>query len=191
MYTPVFVTSNGLLAFSGGGSDNFGNEALPSPTEPPTTRSAPSGTTWTRAKAARSATAMTGYGNRVIFQWNNVAHNGDYITGNYVSHFTFQAVLYPDGTIDLNYQDMSGYYTGSATVGIENADGTMGLTATLEGSGASTMDGTTIRFRAPQPRPTRGGPSRRLRVGQLPGPRRAGVHVHGHQRHGHQPGPDR
>jgi hypothetical protein len=88
-----------------------------------------------------------------------VAHNGDYITDNYVSHFTFQAVLYPDGTIDLVYQDMSGYYTGSATVGLENADGTIGLLAAFEGSGASTMDGTTIRFRTPQPRPTRGGPS--------------------------------
>jgi hypothetical protein len=99
------------------------------------------------------------YRNRAIFQWNGVAHNGDYITDNYVSHFTFQAVLYPDGTIDLVYQDMSGYYTGSATVGLENADGTIGLSAAFEGSGASTMDGTTIRFRAPQPRPTRGGPS--------------------------------
>jgi hypothetical protein len=157
-YSTVYVTSNGLLSFSENGNSSFGNDALPSAVFPNNMICA----FWDDLDPGFGGTVRyldESYQNRVIFQWNAVAHNGDYITNNYVSHFTFQAILYRDGTIDLNYRDMSGYYTGSATVGLENADGTIGLLATFEGSGASTMDGTTIRFRTPQPRPTRGGPS--------------------------------
>jgi hypothetical protein len=157
-YTSVFVGSNGLLTFTESGANVYNNNALPSASSPNNMICA----FWDDLDPEEGGTVHyldDSYLNRVIFQWEAVAHNGDYITENYVSHLTFQAILYRDGTIDLNYRDMSGNYTGSATVGLENADGTIGLQATFEGSGASTMDGTTIRFRTPQPRPTRGGPS--------------------------------
>ncbi len=40
--------------------------------------------------------------------------------------YTFQAILYPDGTIIFQYLEMTADVTG-ATVGIENATGTDGL----------------------------------------------------------------
>jgi hypothetical protein len=62
----------------------------------------------------------TNYADTAIVQFDNVPHFGG--TGVY----TFETILTDDGNITLQYQSMSGLLN-SATIGIENFDGTIGL----------------------------------------------------------------
>jgi len=59
---------------------------------------------------------------RLIIWFDNVAH---WWTNYENSFYDFQFVLYPDGYIQLNYRSMTG--TSSATIGIQNADGSEGM----------------------------------------------------------------
>ena len=58
---------------------------------------------------------------RYIVQWDNIPH---FFTG---GNFTFQVILNADGVILFQYESIS--YSFEATVGIENANATDGLTA--------------------------------------------------------------
>ena len=62
---------------------------------------------------------------RLIIWFNNVAHwvtgSGDFSGTSY----DFQVVIYPDGSIDINHNSITGEY--SATVGIQNQSGNIGL----------------------------------------------------------------
>jgi len=68
-------------------------------------------------------------------EWDSCAHY------NYPNHdgvFTFELILYPDGTIDYMYKMLDpGTVTPfpSATVGVENSTGTVGIQVTYNGSG--------------------------------------------------------
>ncbi len=47
-----------------------------------------------------------------------------------IGHYTFQAILYPDGRIAFQYLDMTFgayYYSAKGTIGIESATGTDGV----------------------------------------------------------------
>jgi len=72
--------------------------------------------------------------NRFIAEWDSVAAFGSTITGEY---FTFEIILHSDGTIDYMYKAivLGTQPTPSATVGIENAAGTVGVQCTYNNSG--------------------------------------------------------
>ena len=58
---------------------------------------------------------------RLVIWYNNVAH---WSSGEFVgSYYDFQIVLYSDGSVDINHQNLVGNYT--ATVGMQNASGTI------------------------------------------------------------------
>jgi len=71
--------------------------------------------------------------NRFIMEWDSVPHYG------YVgSYFTYEIILHTDGTIDYMYKVfVPGGTTPypSATIGIEDATGALGMLATFDGSG--------------------------------------------------------
>jgi subtilisin family serine protease len=63
--------------------------------------------------------------------------------------YTFQAHLYPSGKIEYHYLTMAGTRLNEATIGIQNADGTDGLTAAFNAD--YVHDGLAIRFQAQEP----------------------------------------
>jgi hypothetical protein len=72
---------------------------------------------------------------RFIVQFDSLNHYGSTYTGDYL---TFEIILYEDGTIEYMYKAIeAGTVTPfpSATVGIENGDGTVGVQLTYNGSG--------------------------------------------------------
>jgi hypothetical protein len=66
---------------------------------------------------------------------------------------TFQAVLNADGSILFYYHTMTGGSLIEATVGVESAGGTDGLTANFDDVGSTLLDGTSIRIGLPQAAP--------------------------------------
>jgi hypothetical protein len=93
------------------------------------------------------------YNGRVTVSWQGIPH----IYGSAVP-LDFQVVLYTDGRIDYRYRNISDVYVGTATVGIDNADGTVGLQVAHDGAGSTLLDNLVVRITPPGPRPTRGGP---------------------------------
>jgi len=128
-YSDAFIGSNGYVTF-GAGSGVFGNGPIPSAGGPNNAAYA----LWDdfnfndggRCYYATLGTA--GVDLRFVAQWTNVpqfAAGGDN---------SFQAILYENGSIEYRYGAVDGFATGDATIGIENADGTV----------ASSADGDTI-----------------------------------------------
>jgi len=126
--TSVVVGSNGFMRLDGGAATQFGNATIPSATEP-NGYIAPF---WDDLNPGAGGTVGTGTlgspGSRqFVVSWQNVAHFS--VAG---SALTFQVVLEEaTGDFLLNYQDvMVGSATydrgASATVGVENPQGTAG-----------------------------------------------------------------
>jgi hypothetical protein len=70
-----------------------------------------------------------------VAEWDSMAHYGSTI---YDEYYTFELILYPNGDVDCQYKAIvPGTMTPfpSATVGIENGTGTMGVQVTFDGSG--------------------------------------------------------
>jgi hypothetical protein len=158
-YTELYISSNGHLAFDGSGTNSYTNVAIPSGSTP----NAAIFPFWDDMDPGEGGTVHyldDSANNRVIFQWQQVAHNYDFIfPGGYLSQFTHQTVLYSDGTIEINYLDMSENYLASNSIGLENQDGTIGLQVSHDGYGGTLADNTTILFTPPvpaAPRPTSG-----------------------------------
>jgi hypothetical protein len=119
-FDQIYVCSNGFASFTST-SNSLGNVAIPSAAEPNNLLAAfwddlnPSsgGTVYYYADAAN---------NRFIISWNGVPHYSAY------GSLYFQIIINADGTILYQYDTMDhGGHTVSATVGIENDDGTIGL----------------------------------------------------------------
>ncbi len=129
-YTSVNVSSNGNVHF-GSANSSYTNASIP-------TASAPLGMIapmWddlvTDSGTVRTQ-AFTSAPRRFIVQWNGVSH----ISQQGVP-MTFQVKLYESGLISFQYQTMtSGLYTNgsSATTGIQNISGTVGLQYQINGS---------------------------------------------------------
>jgi hypothetical protein len=66
---------------------------------------------------------------RLVISFEEVAH---WWTNNENSYYSFQVVLYPGGDFNLNYGSITG--THSATIGMQNANGTDGLQVSHNGS---------------------------------------------------------
>ncbi|QXD14069.1 S8 family serine peptidase [Rhodocaloribacter litoris] len=117
-YTSVNVVSNGYLTFNAGGSD-FSNDPIPS-TATPNNLIAPF---WDDLNPGAGGTVHTYYdaaNERFIVQFTDVPH---YISSN--GTYTFQAILYRNGTLLFQYEELGN--VTSATVGVENATGEDGL----------------------------------------------------------------
>lgn len=114
----VKISSNGYLTFGSDGTDHS-NDSIPNTTDP-NDFIAPF---WDDLNPSSSGTVYSYHdtaNQRFIVQYEAVVR---YYTS---TPETFQVILAPNGEILFQYQDMQGTLT-SATIGIENADGSAGL----------------------------------------------------------------
>ena len=112
------ISSNGYLTFGTDGSD-YSNDPIPDTTDPNDLIAA----FWDDLNPSSGGQVYYYYDSEedvFIVEWYQVPHYGG--TGTY----TFEAILYPSGDIKYQYLSMSGILT-SATIGIEDATGTVGL----------------------------------------------------------------
>ena len=118
-YTSLGVSTNGLITL-GGTSTAYDNAAIPTAAAP----NAFIAPYWDDLHQ-RSGTAYTGTlgDGRFVVQWTNW---GRYSPSSGES-LTFQVILSPGGEIEIQYGTVTTTVGNSATVGIENADGTDGL----------------------------------------------------------------
>ncbi|MBC8204586.1 T9SS type A sorting domain-containing protein [bacterium] len=132
-YDEIRICSNGWLSFTSA-STTYNNTFIPDPA-PPNDLIAPY---WDNLDPSQHG-AVYYYqhtaDNRFIVEFDSVAQSDQNITGEY---FTFQAILYSDGSIRFMYKaiepgNMSPF--PSATVGIENDAGVIGIQTTYNGSG--------------------------------------------------------
>ncbi len=131
-YSQCIVNANGWVGF---GSDNnvWDNSSIPSTSAP---RPAIFGF-WDDLNPVNDQCNEYCSGNvyyhsnseRLVISFEEVAH---WWTNNENSYYSFQVVLYPGGDLDLNYGAITG--THSATIGMQNANGTDGLLVSHNGS---------------------------------------------------------
>jgi subtilisin family serine protease len=117
-HTSVGIASNGYLIFGGGSTSDFSNNSIPDPAAP-NNIVAPF---WDDLDVSASGTVYSFYdedNGRFIVQYDDVAK---FLSSN---RYTFQVVLYDNGTLAFLYEAMDD--ATSATIGIEGPDGTDGL----------------------------------------------------------------
>ena len=142
-YTEFYVNSNGLVTF-GASSTAFSNVQLPNTATPNNliaafwddlnpTASDPDGTVYYLYDSINETLTV---------QYNLVANGG-------TVEFAFQTILMADGNILVQIQNVDENDVVGATVGIENADGTSGLSANFNGDGCLLADGVAILFERP------------------------------------------
>ncbi len=123
IYENVGIASNGYLHFGAQSLTDLSNDPIPNTTDPDNLiavwwddlnpSAAGSGNVYWEMRAGPS---------RLIVQWDNVQR-----FSTPTSIVTCQAILYANGTIDLRYARLDNPPGFSASVGIENADGTVGI----------------------------------------------------------------
>ncbi|HET9482029.1 MAG TPA: S8 family serine peptidase, partial [Candidatus Polarisedimenticolia bacterium] len=123
-FTSVNVNTNGWLSFTdttASGAKAYSNQPLPNSGAPANMLAV----FWDdlHFRAALRAHYYND-GSRFIVQWTNV----DRYDTTTPSNLTFQAILYPSGRIVYQYLSMQSAQLASATIGIQNANGTDGLT---------------------------------------------------------------
>ena len=125
MYSELFINPNGWIGF-GDDNDSWDNISIPSSSAP---RSAIFGF-WDDLNPnndnCNSCAGDVYYhsdGNRMVIWFNDVAHWPGYFDN---STYNFQIVIYNSGEIKFNYDTMTGNYN-SATIGLQNAQGSSGL----------------------------------------------------------------
>ena len=125
MYSELFINPNGWIGF-GDDNDSWDNISIPSSSAP---RSAIFGF-WDDLNPnndnCNSCAGDVYYhsdGNRMVIWFNDVAHWPGYFDN---STYNFQIVIYNSGEIKFNYDTMTGDYN-SATIGLQNAQGSSGL----------------------------------------------------------------
>ncbi len=144
-YDNLYIGSNGMITFSAPSTKRY-NSALPN-TLTPNDQIA---LWWSDLDVAEYGDVMYYYdavNERFIVSFIGVPY---YESPSGTGSLTFQAVLYPNGQIVLQYQSMDpGDEAGglaTATIGIENSDGTDGLTVTY--NAAYVHDELAISFKA-------------------------------------------
>jgi hypothetical protein len=123
--TAVRISTNGYLSFIGayGPSDQPYSSNAPIPTRnAPDQLIAPFWDDLNVTSPGQTDTYHDVANDRFIVQWTNATRS----TGGGSGSYTFQAVLYANGEIAFNYSQMTGV-TNSATIGIEDGTGTVGL----------------------------------------------------------------
>ena len=111
------ICSNGFLSFTST-LDSYTNTPLPN-AGAPFNLVAPF---WDDQNFAASGQAFSYFdGTKFIIEFQNVAH---FSSG---GPYTYEVLLYPNGTIEYQYLSMQSTRINEATIGIQNADGTDGL----------------------------------------------------------------
>ncbi|MEN8006747.1 MAG: choice-of-anchor D domain-containing protein, partial [Candidatus Krumholzibacteriota bacterium] len=128
------VCSNGFISLTTGATD-YNNQPLPSPGAP-SHLIAPF---WDDLIVDAGTVYYYNDGSRMIVQWEGVSHYGS------GGPYSFQALIYPDGTIEYQYNTM-GVPTDECTVGIQNGGGTDGLGVAF--NTAYVADGLAVQIRA-------------------------------------------
>jgi subtilisin family serine protease len=128
------VCSNGFISLSSNSTD-YNNQPLPNGSAP-AHLIAPF---WDDLDVDAGTVYYYNDGTRLIVQWEGVAHYG---AG---GPYSFQAMIYPDGTIEYQYNSM-GLPTDDCTVGVQNGTGTDGLTVAF--NTAYVADGLAVQIRA-------------------------------------------
>ena len=131
-YSQCIVNANGWVGF-GSDNDAWENTSIPSTSSP---RPAIFGF-WDDLNPVNDQCNEYCSGNvyyhsnseRLVISFEEVAH---WWTNNENSYYSFQVVLYPGGDLNLNYGSITG--THSATIGMQNANGTDGLLVSHNGS---------------------------------------------------------
>jgi len=124
-FNQIYVCSNGWASFTSI-STEWTNAAIPTATEPNNLLACywddllpPGGGIWYYYDALNT---------RFIIEWYQIPH----ISG---GSYTFEIILYPDGTVDYMYNTITHGLQNSCTTGIENSTGTVGVQCTYDGSG--------------------------------------------------------
>ncbi len=141
MKTSATVSSNGFLSF-GTEAWHYSNSELPDADEP-NDGIYPLWDDLTTTNSGDVYFYDDTDNNRAILQWQDVPHlNGD------DGPYTFQLILYPNGNMLIQYQSL-GTGVVDCTVGIENADGSMGLMYHYNGEIGSMTHELAVMFYAP------------------------------------------
>ncbi|GIF23735.1 hypothetical protein BJ973_004346 [Actinoplanes tereljensis] len=128
-YTSAWIDSNGLLTYENPGTPS--SDAWPIPSlkfpEEPNNAVYPFWHDWVVDSSAsvRTATRGTAPNRQFVVEWRNVSSYEDPNT-----RVTFQAILDEAGGYSFAYTDIDGTFLekgGAATIGIENAEGTVAL----------------------------------------------------------------
>lgn len=140
-YTGVYVSSNGFVSF-GSGYSSFANGCIPSAGVPNNAIYA----FWDDLIPAGGSDGNV-YVKQVgsdtfVIEWHGVRKYG---TSN--SYHTFEIVLRNDHSITLQYQSLA--TTNSATVGVENAAGTLARQYVCDGAGTPLTNQLAIRYTTP------------------------------------------
>jgi subtilisin family serine protease len=121
-YDFVNVSANGFLTFGNeyGSFGGFSNQPIPTPSSP----NAVIAPFWDDLEPSLGQVTMTSNPEKVVIQYTNTTAFFAFTT------VTFQVHLYSNGVIEYYYEDVeNASFLESATVGIENQDGTDGLQA--------------------------------------------------------------
>ena len=122
-FTDFRICSNGFISFTST-VNNLTNDTIPSPPEPNNLLAL----YWDDLYPYSSGTGKIYYyndGNKLIIEYDHVIRYGQT-----TCPYTMEAILYPNGKIVYQYLQMGDgtcTYLNQATVGIENATGTVGL----------------------------------------------------------------
>ncbi len=139
-YTQIYIGSNGLIGFNSAITSDT-NQLLPSTTSP------------SNLIAGFWDDLDLGDGRGAVYYLNDSANDRliieydgapDYPGGTGAQNY-FQFHLYADGSVEIHYQALNGDIT-SCTVGMENEDGTVGLTAVYNNDGCLLETPMAIRF---------------------------------------------
>ncbi|MBN1657754.1 MAG: carboxypeptidase regulatory-like domain-containing protein, partial [Anaerolineae bacterium] len=155
-YTSFYAGSNGFLSF-GAGSTSLSNQNLPSTTDPDNLIALmwddldPGDTGDLVYYQTFSPCPYPGGTACTIVQYENYHHypGGGAIAG------TWEAILFDNGNILVQFEDVGAEAGLSSTTGIENSDGTVGLTYVY--NTASLVDLSAVCFQHPDAPPCGGG----------------------------------
>ncbi|MCX2742738.1 choice-of-anchor D domain-containing protein [Mangrovivirga sp. M17] len=138
----VFINANGFLAFSEPASPTWLNTQIPVDDN---VNNVIAGF-WSDLEPQEfdGAVHFQDFGDHFIVQWTQATE----FLGEAEEYVTFQIVLYNDGNIDVFYDDVSSAsFLNTATVGIENADGSDGAQVAFNTN--YVKDGLALRFVKP------------------------------------------
>jgi glucose/arabinose dehydrogenase len=144
-YTSAWVDSNGKLSFVDPGGSVPANTALPTTAAPNASLYAFWDDLVVDASASVRTTVVGASPNRqFVVEWRNV-----YLRGNSSRRISVEAVLYENGNMATNYKNIGNAAERgkSATVGLENAAGTVALQYSF--NSVALNNGVAVLFRAP------------------------------------------
>jgi hypothetical protein len=144
-YTSMWVDTNGKLSFVNPGGSAAGNTAIPSAAAPNASVYA----FWDDLvvdglASVRTAVVGSSPNRQFVVEWRNVS-----LRGNGARRISVEALLYENGNIATNYKDLGNAAERgkSATVGIENAAGTVAIQYSF--NAVALASGVAVLYRAP------------------------------------------